>query len=738
MMRAFMRAGLLVLAIAMVAPASALAAAPTISGTPTITSYNNSVTTAQPGDQYECATQGGTVTSGDNYTLSYGFYYAGTSTPAAGTGAVNTQSGESFGTIYQEYTAYTAVPADIGLALVCEESVVDTTSDQTTSVSSAPTVVVTPLASVTLTQYSTTVTGNIGENVAGVSVSLSGALPASYGNSPTYVTVASGSTTTSASGDWSITLAPTNAAYGAEPAGQPEENYAITYSGGPSGTTLPADVAGTLPTPPITYGASVNATGTTVQIPAGCQVQGGSYGTAVIIDGTSYEAAYNGSEQCVYSPISPLTDSDTVQAETTQPTTVDSNGDLLVVTAIADAGLVGGGSSQPACAADLVYDTVTCWGLNSASFTVSLDGGTPIALAALTSDASDAEAAVPGLAAGDTVALKEVGVTRTLSTLNVGTLRVDVNANLSPLAVTGTCQPGAELGQNSSFHVAAGVAAEYELAPSLCPASGTTTSDNFFETDPLSGGQTYVNPPLLEDLVPGYAASMAAGEWLAFGAVSGTGTITQNAAAITSTELQIIPSGSTTPTLTVPLTVGQNSSMAFVSGTLTSGLAAGVYTANFVLTDSHGDTVQLPDLFVQQPAASTGGPQGPQGPAGPTGATGSAGANGSTATTGATGATGPRGPAGISVVVKCTTRTAKSGKKIITCKVTRLAVGTTKVAAILTRSGRVISTASAKVTRRRALITLHEPRTPKRRDYILTLILMHGRSASVERITLRI
>jgi hypothetical protein len=73
--------------------------------------------------------------------------------------------------------------------------------------------VATAIPSVTLTQYSGTVTGNIGQAVSGVTVSASLARQGDYRLPSTLIDA--GATTTKASGDWTLKL-PTGLGYGLE------------------------------------------------------------------------------------------------------------------------------------------------------------------------------------------------------------------------------------------------------------------------------------------------------------------------------------------------------------------------------------------------------------------------------------------------------------------------------------------------------------------------------------------
>lgn len=168
---------------------------------------------------------------------------------------------------------YTPTAADAGHTLICEVTGSDGTTPDAT-VDSAATPTIQPEATVTLTQYSANVSGNVGEAVSGVTAHLSLLRDG--------VQVASAAPTTNSSGHWSTTL---SQAFGAQ-----DDILNVSYTG----TNAPPAASYTS-----SFGGNDDATispdGTAVAVSdfAGCANE------SVIVDGTPNGTALNSGGDCL-------------------------------------------------------------------------------------------------------------------------------------------------------------------------------------------------------------------------------------------------------------------------------------------------------------------------------------------------------------------------------------------------------------------------------------------------------
>src|ERR1700729_1355643 len=176
-----------VIAVVLLVPATALA-------TPTNTTPPSVRANPQMGQPVTCQPGVWTTESGGQVTdTDFTWYLDNTSNPIF-------ESGSGFNNTY--------VPSvgELGHTLICEETVLDTGDDSIATAYSVASAAVLPVPSITITQYSPEVSGNVGENLAGVQVAVSLHRPTDLG--PTTDQVASASTTTSADGSWTATLSP--------------------------------------------------------------------------------------------------------------------------------------------------------------------------------------------------------------------------------------------------------------------------------------------------------------------------------------------------------------------------------------------------------------------------------------------------------------------------------------------------------------------------------------------------
>jgi Collagen triple helix repeat (20 copies) len=658
---------------------------------------------------------------------------------------------------------YMPQASDIGSHLVCtvtgtEFGVANSTIQ---SAPSAPSPSVTPVPALTLTQYSPTVTGNAGESTSGVSVSLTLVRGAS-----TIGTIAGGTTvgtalaTTNSSGDWAATLTsaigpPTDAAFGVV-----FDELLVHYSG-----------SGTLP-PDVTYSligaynsvqflgdsSTISADGGTVSLPNPGQ---GCAGEGVLVNGGAPQGTSSGANnRCVYTPATALTDRDHVQARFayTYSSSTGGSGVTSSLTTVSDVGLLGVGASEasgvpaPTCTVDLVSGQVVCSDLNAGTFSVTNNGGTPVVLATQQTSrgqngyvgAYQGTGSLPGVKSGDLVTLDEtrpVTTTRHLTKVNVFNLRVD---NGPAGTSAGDCQPGKSVGVPPGYGAPMGV---------VCPAAGTFTGMSNYgavlgEVDDLSGGRTIVQVPSLSNTIPSAYDSIAGGSFTAYGDLVGTGSTTQVLSQVASVNLRIVPHAGGAAVFDHTMTPDSDSVGPFETS-IVNGLSIGRYIANFTLTDSHTDTNAIEYPFAVQPGGSQGdvgaqggqGSQGPQGPQGPQGQTGATGASGATGSQGPPGPQGLRGPTGKSSKCTVTSRTVGTGKSKHTVQHIRcvfISPARDVMTVTISRGPTKYATATALVHPGRVDMRLRSLRPIKHGRYLITIVALDHRHATVTRFMARI
>ncbi len=352
-------------------------------------------------------------------------------------------------------TTYTPVAGDIGHALVCKVTANDGTGSDATAASAGSSAIA-PVPSVAITQFSPTVSGNIGEDVAGVTVTVT---LKREDQDQSYHTVATGSKiANSTDGSWSVQLS------GAQPVAFGAQGDEVDVSYSSTGATLP---------PNGTYGGTntpydffvgdqgtISPDGTRVTLPH--DVPPGCIGESVVVDGGSPQATTFDGTGCQVSGQS-LTDEDQVQGLEASTITA-GDGTTSNLTTVSNLGLVGVGNGSEidgagvtACTADLVSGQVTCYGLGTGTFFAN-----DIQLSKIRTNGGgsynvyEGQAFLTGLTAGGTVSLTEQGVTRTLATLHLGTLRVDIDSDGN---VTGSCKANESLSNGGPY-------------PALCSTGG--------------------------------------------------------------------------------------------------------------------------------------------------------------------------------------------------------------------------------------------------------------------------
>ncbi len=655
------------------------------------------------------------------------------------------------------------VATDVGQTVSCKVIEEDEdTEGTTTSAQTAQTSPITPLPSVTVTEFGTAVSGNIGEAIAGVTVSAALNRPTGApAGSPQSTTVANGTATTAADGSWSVTLSPTT---GTAPDGFAPSNgdfLSLSYSGGPTGTTVPASFE---------YGSDSNGNGSEVPF-KGSLSQVNSAGTVVggpdlfdstmkecaplsfIIGGTPHAstpgttfAGSGGGNDCEFTTAA-ATDSTVIQAQfTTQVTqTVTGlnpgnlvSGEASNLVTVQRVGLPGtGANGAPTISVDQVFGHVTVKNLNGDKFTLTDSGGTvPVTTTQVPGTGTNGtpalftgKADIP-LPVTGTVTLS--GTTGAVSVDNVPTLVVSqtdgtITAGNGPFGINsgiagGSCTPGKALSDGTG---------------SLCPASGTMTNleGGTTEFDDLSGNSNTVDIPVLNIWAPG---GTMIGQWTAFADLydpsnpgqepnpASPGTLlppTATSAILAATKsvsFQVVGHGGS-PSAVGPtaMTISSDGVGPFATLTLPTTLAPGRYQLEEKLTDSHGDTSNYESTFVQQ-----GGSTGPAGPTGP------AGKNGTSAKC-------------TVQTIKHTTGTGRHKKTTTTQKIVCVTVPTKAADAAVTtialsRGHRTYAVGTASARGGSVKITLQAVRQVTHGSYTLTIVTTTGKKATVQRTSITI
>jgi hypothetical protein len=591
-----------------------------------------------------------------------------------------------------------------------------------------------PLPQVDMSQFSSTVSGNIGSATAGVNVTVSILRAAADGSS---AQAAQRSATTDAAGNWSLSLQ--------RPVGDDRDEIDVDYSG--AGAPTPAhqviltgnggnpfgeagwtgwtdlDNGSFLTNDPSLGGPALalapcfqtgvlaaTFNGTEIMGPLGesptdfCNTQSGvaTIGMPTIGPGDTVTAGSN--DNRAFSPPIP------------GATTFNPTGGLVDLTVpVGEADAVSSFSSPvpgffpsgfPTCAADLEAQTVTCSGLVPGRGYTVTDGG-----AHASATAADSGAATVPLTVhrGDSIALSNGA--RTVTTLHVANLRVDINGE-QPVLAGGTCQAGDYFGgplsdapTNGSAGAPSFVAGGAALTGEICPLSGDASglpSTGIAQTDDASGGQTQTAVPDVQDTSPMQGETML-GNFVAM-AESGLPGPNNSVVATDSSSrvaLSIMRAAGGSPVFTA-------GNVDTADGVAVNGLAPGTYKATWALSDVNGDTRTVTSRFIEL-AAPQGqqGQQGPQGPRGPRGAPG---------------ARGPKPK--VSCVlqrhrkIKCTVRfpKIKNGK------------GTVRMT--VARGGHLVALGHARVSHGKATVTMRERRRVTHGKWRITVVLSRAHQAA--------
>jgi hypothetical protein len=369
----------------------------------------------------------------------------------------------------------------------------------------------------------------------------------------------------------------------------------------------------------------------------------------------------------------------------------------------------------PICNADLERQVVSCSGLvpgNNYSITRTRGSST-------SSGAADGNATVTksfGVTGGDVFTLKNSS-NRVLTTLHVAHLRGDVQGEQSTLS-SGACEPDDYYGAfslqptaNSLVGGPDGLAGTGTVCPSSGDASGLSSTD-IEQTDERSAGQTMTEIPDVADTSPVQGETV----YGAFTAVADAALPAGNNATTAvpdAVSLSIAPA-------TGGASVFSSGNVNSLGGVAVPALAPNTYHATWVLTDNNGDTRTVHTRFVEQPANA--GPAGPQGQQGQQGQTG------------AQGPQGPRGPAGRDARVTCkvvTTRSKKTRKKTksIKCTVRLVRSKSASVSVVLARGSRIAGIGHARARAGKAVVTVR-PRGKRIRGRLLATLVVSYRSGA--------
>jgi hypothetical protein len=255
-------------------------------------------------------------------------------------------------------------------------------------------------------------------------------------------------------------------------------------------------------------------------------------------------------------------------------------------------------SGFPTCAANLRSQRVTCTDLvPGTSYTLTRRRGHATVHANADGRGSTAAVSFRGrrpLTGGDVVTLTNAAH-RTLTVLHVAHLRVHIDGAQTVIA-SGTCEPAAYYGPGPAappINAAVG-APGIAGTGKVCPADGNAkglSAAGIQQTDDLSGGETFTTVPQLEFTSPSDGATL----YGRFVALAGAGIPTPRHA--------VLSSGAT---VSVTITPGSGGPAVFHAANVNTGggvrvqaLAPGAYNAKWVLTDANGDTRTVLTHFVE-------------------------------------------------------------------------------------------------------------------------------------------
>ena len=629
-------------------------------------------------------------------------------------------------TVVSSLQRYEPVSADLGQTLTC--SATASNQDGPTTTTSYPTQPVAPRSSVTVTQFSPALSGNIGRPQAGVNVHVD------LYRGPIGPFVASADATTNASGDWSLTLP------GGHAPAFAKDTLQFIYSGGSGPLPLSYGIPGVMdydPQSPLVdqgqwnwstdyyytklsrdgseFSTYLNDMGSLTQAQACSDVKvfkDGGPGVAL----SAMPSAGNGCALTFSPALTPQN-----RADFTYTHTLPANfwyseplyGAALVMTHKAQLPLPWpeGGPAweeiQPhratRCIADAVDDTLTCSELAYAGPIVAVrrpgGGGSSqpaVTFAKATADPENTDSVVslPGLAPGDHVDIKAGSAAgRTIVTVRVPALRLDLTDGTH--VAGGQCQPGAAF--LTSFHLYPSQSEITSCDPSGAISDGTPLETIAFEGDERSGSVLRLHVVKFDKTAPLDFETIWSSQVRLYSRLTGPGSVTA----------KVTEHGN-------PAKVILNGAVDKEAGTLITGLTPGRYDVAWKLTTPDGDTNTASTEFIVQ----QGSQSGPQGAQGPQGQPGGQGPQGSQGPQGTAGARGPAGPAG---AITCKVNKAKKLSALkVTCKLTAKAQASAR---LVSRSRQTVALGRS----RRGVVTLAATRRFGKGVYTLVLVRGSGK-----------
>jgi hypothetical protein len=595
-----------------------------------------------------------------------------------------------------------------------------------------------PLPQVNLSQYSSTVTGDIGSTTAGVGVQVDLFRATAAG----VADVAQGSTTTDSSGDWSVSLAPFAV-------GDDRDLILVSYSGSALAPDfIPTGSGGNPFTESGWTGWFDLNTGFDISNTSGGFITvGPCFQTGVLslqVGASLIDATHGCNTQTDTSTVTtgPISAGEAVTMSTNdnrgflepEPVmpSVDPTGneagalvDLTVKLGEPDAfssffGPQAGvlpfttPTGLASCAADLQSGTASCTGLVPGNaYTVTRARGSDTLAGVADGTGTVAVGPFDGpqpLIGGDQLTLSN-GAT-TLTTLHVAALVAHITGAQTVLNADSTCQPGQYYGPPLSANPissAAGLTGfgGATLTGEICPAGGSAaglSTAAIEQSDDASGGLTQTEVADIEDTSP-IDGEIVYGP---FTALAPAGFPGPNNSVVPSTDavsLSITPAGSATPVFAA-------ANVNTTGGVAVTGLAPGNYDATWTWSDSNGDARTMATRFVEEPAGGATGSAGPAGPA------------------------GPPGPAGnVKVTVTC-----KVAHSDIVCTVQYAHIAKRgSVFVRISRGRQIAGLAHAQLRRGRARLTVHMRHAVAAGKWTVTLVrLGTGGSAQTSTMTVRL
>jgi hypothetical protein len=460
-----------------------------------------------------------------------------------------------------------------------------------------------PLPQVNLTQFSPSVSGNIGSKTANVSVKVT--LLRGAGATQ----VAQQATTTDANGNWSLTLQHAvgddrdeiDVDYSGTGAPTPNHQVILTGNGGnpftESGWTGWTDVDNGIaltngPPPSLTIAPCFQTGVESFTFDGAPQPTSPTDFCGTSSDAATVVVSHIGAGDSLT-----VTTNDNRAFQPADAQTPNPTGGLVSMTVPAgepDAvslfvnplpGFTPTGF--PTCTADLGVQLATCTGLVPGEAYTLTDGGQH---RSATADATGTATAPLRLRGGDTVTLSNGS--RTVTTLHVAHLRVSLAGDFPATVSRGSCEPDQYWGgplTTAPTNAAAGEPSDptggAALTGLICPANGDASglpAGSIVQTDERSGGTTQTEVAGLLDTSPIEGETM-------YGAF---------------TALAEASDGSSPIALTIRRSsrrkaVFRASNVDTRHGVRVKGLKPGTYTATWVVRDSNGDTRTVVTRFIE-------------------------------------------------------------------------------------------------------------------------------------------